>query len=92
MGKSITPTFIVRYRDQQGPKILVWNTKSYGKPTLCALAQWRMMMNKSMKPGGCNEHLSRSAGYIIHISNCEIVNQKKNTTVVSLTAPMFEEV
>jgi hypothetical protein len=92
MGKSYTPTYVVRYRDQQGPKILVWNTKTSGKPTASNLGKWREAMNSSMRAGGVNEHLSEALGFVLHIGNCEIHNQKTGETVATFVAPMFEEV
>lgn len=92
MGKSTIPTHVVRYRDQQGPKVLIWNSKTSGKPTVANLDKWRKVMNASMKPGGVNEHVSKALGFIPYIGNCEIHNQKTGQTVCSFKAPMFEEV
>jgi hypothetical protein len=82
----------VRYRDQQGPKVLIWNSKTSGKPTVENLDKWRKSMNASMKPGGVNEHISHSLGFMPHIGNCEIHNQKTGQIVAAFKAPVFEEI
>ena len=92
MGKSTIPTYVVRYRDQQGPKIILWNTKAKGRPTEANLEKWRKAMNASMKIGGVNEHISLSLGFVPHVSHAEIHNQKTGAVVCAVRMPMFEEV
>ena len=75
MGRSTTPTFVVDYQDQLGWHRVAWDSKTSGRPTNTNLEAWRVAMNKSMNPGGCNEHVSKSVGFILHISKAAIHNQ-----------------
>lgn len=90
MGRSVTPTFVVNYRDQTGAHWAVWNTKLNGKPTPENLERWRVGMNDSMKIGGVNEHVSRTLGFLPHISKATIHNQKSGCDVATVKAPLFE--
>ena len=93
MGRTITPTFVIDYRDQLGWHWAVWNSKTAGAPTVENLEKWRKAMNASMKPGGCNEHLSQDHCGMPHISEAKVRNQKTGNLKVAYTkAPMFEEV
>ena len=92
MGRSTIPTYVVHYRDQQGLAIVAWNTKTNGRPTESNLERWRKAMNASMKIGGVNEHISRSLGYIPHVSHAEIHNQRTGAVVCAVMMPMFEAV
>ena len=91
MGRSVTPTFIVRYQNQQGWHRATWNSKTSGQPTSANLEKWRKDLNASMKPQGCNEHVSLALGFMLHAGNCAIVNQKTDCIVAAFVAPMFEE-
>lgn len=91
MGRSTTPTFVVDYQDQLGLHKAIWNVKDSGKPTDANLEAWRVLMNQSMLPGGCNEHVSKSVGFIPHVSKATIRNQKTGKlNVATAKAPMFE--
>ena len=92
MGRSTFPTYAVRYIDQTAPRphTVIWNSKTSGQPTQANLEKWRKSMNASMKIGGCNEHVSKALGFMPHISMASIVNQKTNTVIVEVVAPMFE--
>ena len=92
MGKGTIPTYVVHYRDQQGLKIVAWTTKTNGRPTEANLEKWRKAMNASMQIGGVNEHISRSLGFIPHVSHAEIHNQRTGAAVCAVRMPMFEEV
>ena len=92
MGRSTTPTYVVRYVDQQGVHQVIWNTKQAGRPTKANLETWRKKMNESMKLGGCNEHISKALGFMPHVCHAVIINQKlgDRKSVVSVIAPLFE--
>lgn len=91
MGRSTTPTFVVDYQDQLGLHRAAWSTKTSGRPTDTNLEAWRVAMNKSMNPGGCNEHVSKEVGFILHVSKASIHNQKTGRLhVADAKAPMFE--
>ena len=91
MGRSTTPTFVVDYQDQLGLHRAAWNTKTSGKPTDTNLEAWRVAMNRSLTLGGCNEHVSKAAGFILHVSKATIRNQKTGKlNVATARAPMFE--
>ena len=92
MGRSTIPTYVVHYRDQQGLKIVAWNTKTNGRPTVANLERWRKAMNASFQLGGCNDHVSRALGYIPHVSSAILRNQQLGQDVCTVKAPMFEEV
>lgn len=32
MGRTVTPTFVVNYRDQQGPHTAIWRSEHAGRP------------------------------------------------------------
>ena len=79
MGRVITPTYRVEYRDNllamgrtvgdgfgaDGKRcnIQAWN----GRATAARLADWRKAMNASFKPGGANEHLAKAFNSVPHI-------------------------
>lgn len=91
MGRSTTPTFVVDYQDQLGLHRAAWSTKTSGKPTDANLEAWRKALNQSMLPGGCNEHVSKAAGFTLHVSKATIRNQKTGKlNVATARAPMFE--
>ena len=92
MGKSTIPTYVVRYRDQQGLALVAWNTKTNGRPTVANLERWRKAMNASFQFGGCNAHVSKALGYIPHVSSATLRNQRLGQDVCAVKAPMFEEV
>lgn len=88
MGKTITPTFRVEYRDQQG-----WHSECWdGRATDKRAEDWRIARNASMKTGGANEHIPPFLGFIPHISHVKIVHQRSGTVVAEAKMPMFEVV
>lgn len=59
-GRSTTPKYVVdvelknpRWRSTSS----AWKVKEYGKAEEKNLAKWVKMFNKSVKPGGVNDHL-----------------------------------
>jgi hypothetical protein len=92
MGKIITPTYIVIHKDQLGTHTVIWHTKLYGRPNVNNLENWRKRFNDSMKIHGCNYHVSKSLGFLLHVSEAEIRNQKTGITVCAVKAPLFESI
>jgi hypothetical protein len=90
MGRSVTPTYRVVYRDNTS---LNWRTMAWrGKASAERLEQWRLGYNKSFNPGGVNWHVSQSLGYVLHITKARLVHQKTGTHVAFVNMPMFEVV
>lgn len=88
MGKTITPTYRVEYRDQSG-----WHSECWsGRATTTRLEDWRVARNSSMQPGGVNEHVAPAIGYVPHISHAKLVHQKSGEVVATTVMPMFEAV
>jgi len=87
MGKSITPKYRARYRDQKGWHDIMWK----GRPSDARAEQTRKDYNKSFQPGGANWRVSELSGYVPHISKFEVIrNVYGGEVVASATAPMFE--
>jgi hypothetical protein len=90
MGRSITPTYRVVYRDNTS---LNWRTMAWrGKASAERLEQWRLGYNKSFNPGGVNWHVSKGLGVVVHISHARIVRQATAQIVAETKMPMFEVV
>jgi hypothetical protein len=102
MGKSITPNYRVEYKTNGlNPidrlwKQMIWNVSSgpnrtgYGSPTVKNLEIWRKKYNASFEKCGVNFHVSESAGYVLRIFNCRIVNQRTENVVAEFKAPSFD--
>jgi len=86
MGTSTTPKYRVEYIDQNGKQRATWK----GHATNKRLEHWRQHMNESFKLGNVNDHVSKSLGFMPHISRAVIINQKTQSIVVKVIAPMFE--
>jgi hypothetical protein len=88
MGKSITPTYRVEYRDNasRSTSSMCWR----GKASKERLEQWRKDYNKSFNPGGVNYHVSQSLGIVVHISHAWLIHQRTNECVAETKMPMFE--
>jgi hypothetical protein len=87
MGRIITPKYRVEAQDNQGAwQHSVWR----GRVSVKALEQWRDGMNQSFQRGGVNEHVSNGLGFVLHYSNCRIVDQRNSNIVAAFRAPMFE--
>jgi hypothetical protein len=90
MGKSVTPTYRVEYRDNSQP-FGAWHSMIWrGKATTTRLESWRIEYNKSFGRAGINFHISQSLGFILHISHARIIRQCTGETVTQTTMPMFE--
>lgn len=98
MGRTITPTYRVEYRDQSG-----WHKQGYadrnGKcvlrkaPTDADAEEFRKAMNRSFNIGGSNYHVSEAAGKILHVSEVVIrKNDMDGRMVAHAKMPMFEVV
>lgn len=79
MGRSTTPTHIIRFTEvRSGERIVgltpaAWPTRKDrggGRPTKANLARYVEGTNESCQPGGVNEHLAP-----MRIVRAEIVNQ-----------------
>lgn len=89
MGKIVTPTYRVEYRDQTGWQSAAWTG---GKPSDANAERWRVSMNESYKPNGANAHIPQALKFIPHTSHVRIVRQSDNKIVATATMPMFEVV
>jgi len=105
MGKIIKCKYRVEYIDNdwkscndrgwtgssapvRGCKTMVWK----GRATEARLKDWRDGMNKSFRADGCNAHVSKFAGILVHIGSCQVVEQDSDRVVCRFIAPMFEVV
>ena len=87
MGKTITPTYYARYRDQAGWHDIMWN----GRATDTKAEQMRRSLNTSFAHGGVNYGIPEMHGYIVHVSKVEIIrNDGRGRVVARANAPMFE--
>jgi hypothetical protein len=68
---------------------MAWEVKSKGKPTEANIEKYVRAFVDSQKIGGCNEHLSRSAGFIQVPNRARIIRQADNQVVAEWRAPMF---
>jgi hypothetical protein len=91
MSKSTTPKYRIEYKvnDSAYYTPIAWNTR-YGTPNAKNLSAWRDSMNQSLKYGGVNFDLSKSAGILLHVTECRLVEQKTGTIVAEVKMPMFE--
>ena len=60
MGRSITP----KYRVILDGQAMCWDSKRNGRPSNSNLKRWVMAYASSLHLGGCNDHISKSLGYI----------------------------
>lgn len=92
MGRIVTPTYRVEYRDNSQPqwKPMIWDCKLYGRPTMANLEAWRQGYNRSFGPDGHNWHVSQAVGYVIHINRARIIRQKSGEIMAAVTMPLFE--
>lgn len=91
MGRSYTPKYIALYRDNAN--LSKWNEIHWtrkGKVNDAAAEDFRVMLNKSFDLNGCNFHVSKACGVIVHVLEVRVVNQKTKQVVAKATAPMFE--
>lgn len=94
MGKSSTPKYVV---EMEGSTPAAWRVKSrgancpgYGSPTEANLATYMQMFIDSLKPGGCNHHVSKALGYMPIPNWARIrVNCLGGEVVAEWKAPMF---
>lgn len=85
MGRSYTPAYRVEYSDQGGKHQTAWS----GPTTIERLALWIQAGIDSMKVGGCNEHVSKSLGYLPVPHKARIIRQATGETVATWKAPAF---
>lgn len=87
MGKVITPKYKARYRDQKGWHDISWR----GVANDNAAEALRRKLNASFCRGGTNYHISKAAGFIIHVSAVEVlINRADGRVVARADAPLFE--
>ena len=92
MGRSYTPTFRVETVENFG-KVNTYDWPLKGsKFTQEKIEEWRIMMNASFAPNGCNAHIAESIGYVPHISHAKLIRQSSGKVVLESVAPMFEVV
>lgn len=98
MGKSYTPTYRAEYKDQTGKwNMIHWNSTKrpgvstpHGKPTNENAEKLRQALNRSFAPGGVNEHVSKGAGFVVHVTEIVVVRQRDGNVMARACAPMFE--
>lgn len=93
MGRTITPTYRVEFKDNTSGKYWnsqSWESKAYGQPTDTNLESWRQRYNKSFGIEGVNFHCSRSVGFIIHIHTARLIRQATGEIIATTTMPAFE--
>ena len=86
MGKSITPTYVIKIESGKTSQIMCWSKKA----TLKNLTDWIMSYAKSLELGGCNDHISKAIGYIPYPEAVEIINQHSGDVAVAWKAGMFQ--
>lgn len=94
MGKIYTPTFRAEVKDNTSPVwiSMVWNVKDHGRPSNNNAETFRVKLNSSFLPGGVNEHISKSAGFLVHVNSVRVIRQATGDVVAEAKAPMFEVV
>lgn len=104
MGRSYTPRYVVQIVETSPPPgnrnfwhtPASWNVKSrtnvagYGNPTDKNLEKFISKYGDSLKPGGINQHLSLSHGYIPYPSSAFIKDQTTGEIVATWKAAMFQ--
>lgn len=93
MGRSVTPTYAV---EMEGCTPAAWHVrpsniqKGYGKPTPENLAFYVEKYINSLKPGGCNHHISKALGKMPIPNWARIVkNDGSRNVLASWNAPNF---
>ena len=92
MGRSSTPTFRVEaetYGFHMTP--CAWRLKDAGYPTDENVRKYIDKFNESLKPGGCNEHISKEFPGCC-VTAAKVVNQSTNEVVASYRTPSFQVV
>ena len=106
MGRIVTPTYRIEYRDnllslgKSAPDMISKTDRNpvYAaawdrrKTTTTNLEEWRIGMNKSFQKDGANYHISKSYDIIPHIYFARIVRQRDNKVMCETKAPPFEVV
>jgi hypothetical protein len=81
-GRTTTP----KYRLETGKSTpMEWKCE-YGKPTPENIEKWVRRFNKSLQPGGVNEHVGVDAT----VSNAKVVDQETDEVVAEWSAPAFD--
>lgn len=97
MGRSVKIKYVITVRcadPYMGITPMAWRTRrdgqipGYGKPNEANLAHWVEMHNRSLEPGGCNEHVGRGARAV----SAKIVDQDTGSVVATYMVPLFEVV
>lgn len=99
MGKTFTPTYRLEVTENARKSYTAplrgmhntfgWKAKEYGKPTTANLEKWITAYHESLKLGGCNEHLSRSLGYLPTLKAAKIIRQSTGEVMAEWNAPAF---
>jgi hypothetical protein len=96
MGKTYTPMYRIElnYKTMPGLKQFgqtpsEWKVKEYGKPTTANIETYIYKFIESLKPSGCNYHISQSLGYLPIPNAAKIIRQKSSKIVAEWKAPMF---
>ena len=94
MGKSTTPTYYCLVKDNTSKNWhhMTWDCRYNGRATDKNAERYRIKLNESFKIGGCNEHISKAAGFLVHTSHVAIVRNRTHDVVARAKAPLFEVV
>ena len=86
MGRSYTPKFRIEYVSVGcGITKACWDGKFYGKPTVASLTKHAVGLNDSFKPGGVNEHVSKSFPGA-RVTSARVVRQADGEVIVTWSA------
>lgn len=92
MGRSRAWTYVLRIVESERISTpMEWrvgkrySVPGYGKPTVENLAKWVAAYEKSLLPGGVNQHLSYGANKIDKVLSASITNQRTGEVVAEWT-------
>jgi hypothetical protein len=85
MGRTITPKYIVKVRHSDGVASTdsCWNSKQAGRPTEKNLAAWVAKYHESLKPGGCNEHVTAAYGVNAQLRYAAILRNDGGSEIIA---------
>jgi hypothetical protein len=85
MGRSRTPKFRIELNtNTMGKQVFAYERKA----TTDGLVEFIVSYEKSLKPGGVNEHVCPDR--VTWVNSAQIVNQKTGRVVAEYNMPMFQ--
>lgn len=84
MGRSTTPTFIVKFRCESGSHLTPhhWGKGDGARPNTAALERWVRRFEESTGVFGCNYHLGTQ-----RVVSAEVIRQSTGQVVASYAQP-----